>query len=207
MKVTILLLLIIIMLFTIGSKSQEPGNYEIVIQGKKYSISLGKEYEINLESGETIRLTVNKKAIVAYEDGFIAFQHKRDLTISTTDLGDGVSQTVTATALGTMVLVQEYSNLNPSSVVDLMVQELTKEEIDYGYELQKEEYIKTLRDGTRLSGKKAILKYKDEETNYTVLAFGKRDSGILVVTKIDKENIEADQQIIDMFWDSLQIKF
>jgi hypothetical protein len=39
-----------------------------------------------------------------------------------------------------------------------------------------------------------------------VLAYGKRDSGFLVITKIDKENFNAEKNIIDLIWETLQIQ-
>ncbi len=207
MKTSIVALILAAILFHQELKSQVPENYEITIDGEKYSISLGKEYKIQLKQGKVIQVMVNKKEILDFIDNFISFKHKSDLTVATSDLGDGITQTMTSTALGTLILIQEYSTLNPSSMIDLMLQELTKEEVDYGYTMQPSQISQKLNDGTILTGKKATMKYKDEEKYYTVLAFGKRDSGILIVTCIDKNNIEAEQSIIDMLWESLSIKF
>jgi hypothetical protein len=187
--------------------AQDPANYEITINGKKLDVTLGREYEAKLESGETVKFKIIKKAIATYKDAFISFQHKSDLTISSTDLGDGVRQTMTSTALGTLILFQEYSLMNPSSLVDLMLQELTKEQINYGYKIHKEPDSKVLKDGTKLEGTKATLTYKSEQEYWSVLAYGKKDSGFLVIIKIDKENLDAEKDIIELMWKSLQIEF
>ena len=86
-----------------------------------------------------------------------------------------------------------------------MLQELTKEQVSYGYKMQKMTYSKTLKDGKKLDGKKAVLKYKDEEEYWCVLAHGKKASGFLVITKIDKENFDAEKNIIDLMWETLKI--
>jgi len=64
----------------------------------------------------------------------------------------------------------------------------------------------TLKDGTKLDGKKAILKYKDEEEYWCVVAHGKKDRGFLVITKIDKENFDAEKNIIGLMWETLKIE-
>ena len=185
---------------------QNVPNYEISINGETYDISLGRDYQIKSNSGEILHFRVNKKAVMTYKNGYISFQHKSDLAISSTDLGNGIRQTITNTAVGTLVLIQEYSTMNPASLVNLMLQELTKEQINYGYKMQKETFSKALKDGTKLTGKRAILKYNDEEEYWTVLAYGKKDRGFMVITKIDKENFDTENNIIDLMWETLQIE-
>jgi hypothetical protein len=113
---------------------------------------------------------------------------------------------MTNSAVGTLVLIQEYNTMNPTTLVNLMLQELTKEQINYGYKMHKETYSKALKDGTELGGKRAILKYNDEEEYWTVLAYGRKDRGFLVITKIDKENLDTEKNIIDLMWETLQIE-
>jgi hypothetical protein len=202
---------IIIIFFTIiavvphEAWGQNHANYEISINGETYDISLGRDYQIKSNSGETLHLRVSKKAVMKYKNGNTSFKHKSDLVVSSTDLGNGIRQTMTTTAVGTLILIQEYSTMNPTTLVNLMLQELTKEQVSYGYNMQKLTYSKALKDGTKLDGKKAVLKYKDEEEYWCVLAYGKKDSGFLVITKIDKENFNAEKKIIDLMWETLQI--
>jgi hypothetical protein len=72
--------------------------------------------------------------------------------------------------------------------------------------MQKEAYSKALKDGTKLFGKRAILKYNDEEEYWTVLAYGKKDRGFMVITKIDRENLDTEKNIIELMWETLQIE-
>jgi hypothetical protein len=205
-KKIIIILLAMMVVVPCHSFGQNVSNYEILINGETYDISLGRDYQIKSDSGEILHIRVNKKAVMTYKNGYLSFQHKRDLTISSTDLGNGIRQTITNTAVGTLVLIQEYSTMNPASLVNLMLQELTKEQINYGYKMQKETYSKGLKDGTKLAGKRAILKYNDEEEYWTVLAYGKKDRGFMVITKIDKENLDSEKNIIDLMWETLQIE-
>ena len=185
---------------------QNVPNYEISINGETYDISLGRDYQIKSNSGEKLHFRVNKKALMTYKNGYISFQHKSDLAISSTDLGNGIRQIMTNTAVGTLVLIQEYSTMNPTAMVNLMLQELTKEQINYGYKMQKETHSKALKNGTKLRGLKATLKYNEEEEYWTVTAYGKKDKGLLVITKIDKGYLSTEKNIIDLMWETLQIE-
>lgn len=195
-----------IMILPCHAFGQDVPNYEISINGQTYDISLGRDYQIKSDSGEKLQFKVNKKAVMIYKNGYISFQHKNDLAISSTDLGNGIRQIMTNTAVGTLVLIQEYSTMNPTAMVNLMLQELTKEQINYGYKMQKETHYKALKDGTKLRGLRATLKYNEEEEYWTVSAYGKKDRGLLVITKIDKEYLSTEKNIIDLMWETLQIE-
>ena len=56
-----------------------------------------------------------------------------------------------------------------------------------------------------LKGKKAALTYGNEEEHWTILAYGKKDRGLLVITKIDKDNLVAEKDNLDLMWNSLNI--
>ena len=206
MNKIIIILFAMITVLPCHAFGQNVPNYEISINGKTYDISLGRDYQIKSDSGETLHFRVNKKAVMTYKNGYTSFQHKSDFAVSSVDLGNGIRQTMTNTAVGTLVLIQEYSTMNPVSLVNLMLQELTKEQINYGYKMQKETYSKALKDGTKLFGKRAILKYNDEEEYWTVLAYGKKDRGFMVITKIDRENLDTEKNIIELMWETLQIE-
>lgn len=202
----IIILLAIVTILPCHAFGQDVPNYEISINGQTYDISLGRDYQIKSDSGEKLHFKVNKKALMTYKNGYISFQHKSDLAISSTDLGNGIRQIMTNTAVGTLVLIQEYSTMNPTAMVNLMLQELTKEQINYGYKMQKETHSKALMDGTKLRGLRATLKYNEEEEYWTVSAYGKKDRGLLVITKIDKEYLSTEKNIIDLMWETLQIE-
>lgn len=202
----LIILLAMITILPCHAFGQNVPNYEISINGETYDISLGRDYQIKSNSGEKLHFRVNKKAVMTYKNGYISFQHKSDLAISSTDLGNGIRQIMTNTAVGTLVLIQEYSTMNPSAMVNLMLQELTKEQINYGYKMQKETHSKALKDGIKLRGLRATLKYNEEEEYWTVSAYGKKDRGLLVITKIDKEYLSTEKSIIDLMWETLQIE-
>ena len=109
----IIILLVMIAISPCQAFGENASNYEITINGETYDISLGHDYQIKSDSGEKLQFRVDKKAVMTYKNRYISFQHKSDLAISSTDLGNGIRQIMTNTAVGTLVLIQEYSTMNP----------------------------------------------------------------------------------------------
>jgi hypothetical protein len=206
MRKSLMIIFSLLVVLPYGSFAADTANYEVTINGEIYDVSLGQEYQAQLASGQVVTFKIGKKAIMTYRDDFISFKHKSELSISTTDLGSGIRQTMTNTAVGTLILFQEYTSMNPTSLVNLMLQELTKEQTNYGYKMNKQSTSKTLKDGSTLKGKIAILTYGEEEEHWSVLAYGKRDKGVLVITKINKEYMDREKDILDLMWASLDIK-
>ena len=130
--------------------------------------------------------------------------HRKTLNPVKTDLGEGVSQTMLMSAKGTGVLIQEYQNVSPQSLVDLMINELTKEEVEYGYKKTEEKVEKKI-DGKVLSGKRAETAYGEDHWVREVYVLGGKDCGVLVVTVIEKNSSGEEQFIIDEFWEKLKI--
>jgi nitrogen regulatory protein PII-like uncharacterized protein len=136
----------------------------------------------------------------------LSFQHKSALTVSTTKVDESIDQILAVTALGTGFIIQEYNGMDPSSLNELMLQELTKEDLSYGYEMAEEPYTKTLKGGHELKGVKATLTYNTEEKYYTITSYGERDKGVLVITMMDKEYAEKEGAVIDLLWESLALR-
>lgn len=180
-------------------------NYTLTIDGKDYEIDLGKQQVIKLADGRTLQITLNKKAIVTFKGDHFAFDHPSRFSPSRTDLGDGIHQTMMASPVGTLVMIQEYTSLDPSGLVDMVLNELTKEEAQYGYKITKRETSKTLSDGTRLTGKMAVSTYKDTEYTRHVLCYRARDAGLLIVTQFEKSCPREEREIIDVFWKTLEV--
>lgn len=180
-------------------------NYILEINGRTYDVGLGEEKRVELPGGETLRLNLSMKEYVSFESELYKFSHKSIYKATKTDLGEGIFQTMIITPLGTGVLIQEYTTMNPTMLVDMMLRELTKEEVDYGY-AYKEKKI-TRKVGARtLKGKQATTTYQDEEWTRAVYAYGTRDAGILVITFMEKDNEKEDKHLVDDLWKTLELK-
>ena len=181
------------------------GNYIITIDGKRYEVDLDKRFTVALQDGKTVQVALEKKDIAAFSAGVFSFSHPSHVAPARTDLGDGVHQTMMVTPSGTMVMIQEYSGINPSGLVDFMLTELLKESVQYGYKITKTPASKKLADGRTVTGKRAVSKYQADVYDLFVLCYGTRDAGIMIITQIEKAAPREDVAMIDMFWKSMRI--
>ena len=180
-------------------------NYVISIDGKEHEIDLGAPKVIDLGDGQNITVVITQKEVVTYSTENFSFDHPSKLTPSRTDLGNGIYQNMVASPRGTLVLIQEYTSLDPSALVDMMLNELTKEEKKYGYKITVSPSYKILADGKKLNGKSATATYRSDENIKNVLTFKGNDAGLLIVTQIDSSNFEVDTVLLETFWKSLTI--
>ncbi len=185
--------------------SSTAANYSIVVNGTSHDIDIGKEISVNLANGTPLTITLNKKAIVTFSTDNFSFDYSGDGAPSRSDIGDGIFQTMMSSPLGTLVLLQEYGTTDPSSLIDLMIKELTKEEKKYGYTITETPSQMKIGSGILFKGKKSVVKYKGEETTRQVLVHSVKDGGVMVITSIGSDASEADKKMIDIFWKSLKI--
>ena len=181
------------------------GNYVLTIDGKKYEVDVGKQKTVELSDGKKIQVTLEKKAIVSFRADNFSFDHPSGFSPSRTDLGDGIHQTMMATPIGTLLLVQEYPNIDPAGIVDMILNELTKEEKQYGYKITNSPAKIKLASGKTLTGKKSIATYRGEQTTRHVLSYSIRDAGVLIITKVGKDATPEDKSMVGVFWKTLKI--
>jgi hypothetical protein len=181
------------------------GNYILTIDGKKYEVDLDKKTTIMLFDGKKIQVSLEKKAIISFETKNFSFDHPGNITPSRKDVSDGIFQTTMTSPLGTLVLVQEYENIDPASTVDTMLNELTKEEKQYGYKITNSPAEVKLVGGKALKGKKSIAIYKGKETTRYVLCYSIRDGGVMVIIQINKDAPSEDRAMIDLFWRTFKL--
>lgn len=180
------------------------GNYVIQIGDDAYEISLDEDVLIRI-GGENFPVRLMQKEVLTYKTESFSFSYPRQYSPSKSDLGGGTFQTALMTPLGSLVMVQEYLNLNPSDLIDFMVNEVTKEEREYGYKVESANTSVTLSDGKVLNGKVITSKYKDSDIKRFVYTYGVKDSGLLILTQVDSE-IEPDAEaLIDDIINSLKV--
>ena len=201
MKFTLLTLMIC---FAIHAFSQE--DYTIRINGKTLPIALDQPYEM-IVNGQKMVFTVKANDTLTYSDEFISFRYTKDFKITKTSLDEGIEQIMLMSAEGTGFLIQKYATLNPSLLHELMLNEVTKESVNYGFSMNREDYNKKLSSGNTIKIDRAVLKYKDETNIYEVASIAKKDSGVLVMTmKMDGKTDSQGQKMIDLMWKTLVVK-
>ncbi len=192
------------MLFTCIAQGAFAGNYILQIGEDAYEISLDEDVLIRIGGGDfPVRLM--QKQVLTYETENFSFEYPRKYSPSKSDLGDGTYQTALMTPLGSLVMVQEYLSLNPSDLIDFMVNEVTKEEREYGYQIESSNTSVTLSDGKVLNGKVITSKYKDSDIKRLVYTYGTKDSGLLILTQLDNEVEPGAEVLIESIIGSLEI--
>ncbi|WP_245475209.1 MULTISPECIES: hypothetical protein [unclassified Mesorhizobium] len=93
---------------------------------------------MTLPGGKRARVRLNRNDFDTFSGGRFSFVHPSSISVSKTDLGESITQYLAASALGTVVVVQEYGKMNPVSLNQLMLQEMTKESVQAGGTLIQE---------------------------------------------------------------------
>jgi len=198
------IILILILSLTNLIYSQE--DYKIEINGKIFEIELDKDYELNIEDN-LFKISVKQKDTLLYSDEYFNFKFLKEYKVARTVIDEGIEQLMLMTAEGSGFIVQKYSTINPTMLNELMINEVTKESVNYGFELIREDYERVLTSGLKIKVDRAVLTYKDETNIYEVASVGKKDSGLLIMTMEmnDSEN-SLGKKLISQIWNTLEIK-
>lgn len=197
--------LAIILLFA-GTYSFAQNDYIIEINDTTFDISTDESYTILLD-GKEVNFKFSQKDTLAYNDDLYSFKYSRDYKVSRMEIEEGIEQVMLITAEGSGILIQKYSTVNPSMMNEILLAEVTKESVSYGYEMTRKDYSRKLISGQKIEVDKAILTYKGEKNIYEVASIGKKDEGIMIMTMImDDSMSEQGKKIIDLMWNSLTYK-
>jgi len=186
--------------------SEDLKAFKLTIDGVAVDIDAGESVDVTLPDGKKARATLQRNDFATFSGDHFSFVHPSDVQVTKTDLDEHTSQYLMASALGTIVILQEYSAMNPVALNQLMLQEMTKESVQAGATLTQEPTTRKLADGRELTGIRATVKTRTESADYEVLSFGASDQGVIMVTRLGEENAKTEGPLIDKFWQSLQIK-
>ena len=181
-------------------------DYIISIDGRPAEIDLNKELKFKTASGKELAIILKQKEYLNYKSDLFSMAHKNTLKPNKSDLGDGVFQTLMSTPLGTVIIVQEYMSMNPEPMIDLLLKEITKEEVEYGYKY-KERKVEKLIGGKKFRGKQAITSYSGTEWTRSIMVYGGKDKGVLTITMIEKDQYDNEKYMISDFWKNFKISF
>lgn len=181
--------------------------YRLTVDGVAADIDVGGEAELTLPDGRKVTARLERNEFVTYAGERFSFVHPSAMAVTKTQLTEGIVQHLLASAVGTVAIVQDYEAIDPVSLDQLMLQEMTKESVQAGAALTQEKASRKLADGKELTGLKATVKTRTETVDYEVLGYGRIDQGVMVITRVDRENVAVDQPMLDRFWESLDLDF
>ncbi|WP_196889929.1 hypothetical protein [Aureivirga sp. CE67] len=198
-------LTLLVCLIASVANSQESGNYFLVVDNDTIPVSLGEEFKFKPKRGKEVSMKLIQPNELTFSDSMISFKYPKNGSVSVTDIGSGIQQLMFATATGTGYMVQEYTTMDPSSLVRFMLMEITKESLNYGYTKTEKPFKKELADGTIIEGIEAVMEYRGEVETFIVASYGKNNSGLMIMTMQMNEG-EKEREVIDLFLNTLKIK-
>ncbi|HYF31501.1 MAG TPA: hypothetical protein VD993_10320 [Chitinophagaceae bacterium] len=192
-------------LFILAQASAQE-DYTIYIGDSAYKVNLNSKRDVMI-NGKKVSLSLKLNDTLTYSDDYLSFKYMKDFSISKTKVDEGIEQIMIMTADGSGILIQKYSTINPSMLHELMLSEVTKESINYGFVMTREDYKKTIRSGHNIDIKKAVLKYKDDVNIYEITSVAKKDEGVLLMTvRMDNEPNSNGEKLIKLMWETLRFK-
>lgn len=201
-----LLTLSVSMLLCAMAFGQAKGNYVLIINGDSVVMALDEPVEYEDASGDIQDLRLIQPLLLTYNDNMISFKYNKELSVSNTRIEQGIEQCMIIKPTGNGFMIQKYENLNPTMPTELMLNEITKESVSYGYKRTDKKYERKLASGQTLKGIQATLAYNGEKEMYTVSAYGGKDRGIIVITMLLNEDFkEEDEPMLDLLMNTLTL--
>lgn len=179
-------------------------DFTLIINGETLEIELNKLQEYRTPGGEVLKFILEEKETKTFKSHFFSMSHRKTLSPDRTDMGEGLFQTMMMTPNGSGVLIQEYKEMDPTSFLDLMADELTKEEVSAGYKLTETNTKKKVGK-YNLKGKELITRNSDYEWHRGVYVCGSDQNGIIIITMIEQTDLNKEGFVLSEFWDSLKI--
>jgi len=195
---------VVVLLVFLAAAQGMSADYAITINGKSQDIDLDRKTTMVLPDGTTLYITLQQKEYLRFSGKLFSFEHKNRYKPNRNDLGEGNFQTSIVTPLGTGIIIQEYTRASPDGLVDVMLKELSKEEVDYGYTYREKKVERKVGGGV-MRGKQAVTALPEEEWTRTVLSFSKGGKGVLVMTFIERDNYVSEKALIEHMWQTLEL--
>ena len=180
--------------------------FKLTIDGVTVDIDPGESANVTLPGGKQSKVTLERNDFATFSGGSFSFVHPTGISVTKTDLGENITQYLMASALGTIVVVQEYGKMNPVSLNQLMLQEMTRESVQAGATLTQQPTTRKLADGKELTGIRAEVKTRTDTAYFEIVGYGLADRGLLFVTRVGSGDLATEQPLIDKFWESLKLK-
>ncbi len=206
MTKTLIAVLLSTLLATSALGEDSHKNFIVTIDGQDFEINPGDAITGKSKSGAEIKLALKRKEFSTFEQGDLSFEYRSDLSVASSDIASDIHQHLVASAVGSLVIVQQYDKINPGKLADFMLTQFAEGSADPLSKLEKTEFSRTLSDGTILKGLKASLKSEKEDVAIEVLAADQGIGGIVAISRYNNDADQAEKTIIDRFWKTLRLK-
>jgi hypothetical protein len=186
--------------------SAQAGNFSLTVDGTTVELDVGIEQKLKMPDGRELTLKLDRKAANTFAAEGVSFQYPSQFNVATSEIDSGIYQHLMATALGTLVLVQTYPDMDATKLVDLMTGKMTDDDVASGSTRETTPHTRTLADGTELTGTRSTLKRVNDDEVVEVLGARKGRGGVMLITRIDKNTAPGEGAIIEQFWSTLKLQ-
>lgn len=188
-----------------GFSLAETKSFTLTIGDQAVEMDAGESVEVTLPGGDKTTVKLERNPFSRYVGKSFSFDHPSGLAVASSKLADGIEQYLMATAVGTLVIIQDYQTLDPTTLDQMMLQQMTMDGVRAGAKVEQQPTARKLADGTELKGIVATENGAKETIRYEIVGRGKGDEGVLIITRVDDANAKADDGVIGRFWDTLKI--
>jgi hypothetical protein len=192
--------------FSAVSFAKDVKNYTLKVDGQTLEINPGDTVATKTKSGEVLSITLQRKEFGTFQDGNLSFEYRGDLSVASTDVQSDIHQYLVASALGTLLIVQKYDKINPASLTEFMLKQMTDGDVAAFAKLESADFTRTLADGTVMKGLKATVTSETDHVVLEVLAADLGVGGVMAMSRINTDQAQTEQAIIDRFWSTLRTK-
>jgi len=199
-------LLSILLLCSVAHAFSQGKNYILEINGDTVSVALNQPVTLTTKGGKTITAKLSLKDKLHYVDSIISFQYSSQYSVSSKKIDKDIEQLILLSPLGNGIMIQKYNSIDPTFIVDLMVQELTKESKDAGYKEQLNMVEQKLVGGKTIKGKESILTLDDEKNIYRVFPRKIGRGGLIIIEIQTNTEQEEDLKLTKTFWETFTVK-
>jgi hypothetical protein len=181
-------------------------DYTLTFDGVEYPLALGVETKIKLKSGAELPVTLNKKAIGLFATGDLSFEYPGQYTVASSVVDLGITQHTVITALGTVILVQNYADGLPAGLLNAMFEEMVDEPKAMGLPIERSNISRAISNGGILKGVRAAYKGADDDVKIDIATATSGGIGFLILTMNDQTTSPEEADMIEKFWKSVALK-
>jgi hypothetical protein len=197
---------LILLLAALPNSACAEGNFTLTINGQTVDLNLDTEQKLRLPNGTEVSLTLARKANSNFTTKGLAFEYPGNLNVATSEIDKNTYQHMMASALGTVILVQTYPDLDATQLVDLMTGKMTDEDVAGGDQRETLPHSRTLADGTVVKGTRSTLKGPGDDAVVEVLGIRQGQGGTMLITRFDRDTAPEEEKIIERFWATLNLR-
>jgi hypothetical protein len=181
------------------------GDYTLTVNGEVLDLDLGSEQKLKLPDGRELTLKLDRKQISTFRTTGLSFDYPSQFNVATSEISSGIYQHLMATAVGTVIIVQTYPDLNATQLVDFMTGKMTDDDVASGSVRETKPHTRAVGNGIILTGSISTLKRAGDDVIVEVLGARQGRGGVMLITRTDRITAPDDAAIIERFWSSLKL--